>query len=205
MSVDSETLLRAAGLDWRFFAKDPPNTRWSGSRLESRARTRRQSSRTRCRTTPRMCWFVGRNLRERQIAFATLPFGSPSRANPSSEAHVGETPDFAGTPSGQAAPLDSRFRRPEFRPVKRTVRTAHEGNPSLGGQNPPPALLDEVERGGTVVITRHGRPIARLVPERTAARPKSTGRSTLSARSASAPARSRSPSCCRPPTRATNT
>ena len=28
-----------------------------------------------------------------------------------------------------------------------------------------PALLDEVERGETVVITRHGRRIARLVPE----------------------------------------
>ena len=26
-------------------------------------------------------------------------------------------------------------------------------------------LLDEVERGATLVITRHGRPIARLVPE----------------------------------------
>lgn len=26
-------------------------------------------------------------------------------------------------------------------------------------------VLDEVERGETVVITRHGRPIARLVPE----------------------------------------
>jgi len=26
-------------------------------------------------------------------------------------------------------------------------------------------LLDQVERGDTVVITRHGRPIARLVPE----------------------------------------
>jgi prevent-host-death family protein len=26
-------------------------------------------------------------------------------------------------------------------------------------------LLDEVERGETIVITRHGRPIARLVPE----------------------------------------
>jgi prevent-host-death family protein len=26
-------------------------------------------------------------------------------------------------------------------------------------------LLDEVERGATVIITRHGRPIARLVPE----------------------------------------
>ena len=28
-----------------------------------------------------------------------------------------------------------------------------------------PQLLDEVERGETLVITRHGRPIARLTPE----------------------------------------
>ncbi len=28
-----------------------------------------------------------------------------------------------------------------------------------------PQLLDEVERGETIIITRHGRPIARLVPE----------------------------------------
>lgn len=28
-----------------------------------------------------------------------------------------------------------------------------------------PALLDDVERGETLVITRHGRPIARLTPE----------------------------------------
>jgi prevent-host-death family protein len=28
-----------------------------------------------------------------------------------------------------------------------------------------PQILDAVERGETVVITRHGRPIARLVPE----------------------------------------
>jgi prevent-host-death family protein len=28
-----------------------------------------------------------------------------------------------------------------------------------------PQLLDDVERGETVVITRHGKPIARLVPE----------------------------------------
>jgi prevent-host-death family protein len=28
-----------------------------------------------------------------------------------------------------------------------------------------PQLLDEVERGETLVITRHGRPIARLVPD----------------------------------------
>lgn len=28
-----------------------------------------------------------------------------------------------------------------------------------------PRLLDEVERGETIVITRHGRPIARIIPE----------------------------------------
>jgi prevent-host-death family protein len=28
-----------------------------------------------------------------------------------------------------------------------------------------PQLLDDVERGETVIITRHGRPIARIVPE----------------------------------------
>ena len=28
------------------------------------------------------------------------------------------------------------------------------------------ALLDEVERGGEVIITRHGRPVARLSPPR---------------------------------------
>ena len=27
------------------------------------------------------------------------------------------------------------------------------------------SLLDEVERGQTIVITRHGKPIARIVPE----------------------------------------
>ena len=27
------------------------------------------------------------------------------------------------------------------------------------------SLLDEVERGETIVITRHGKPIARIVPE----------------------------------------
>jgi prevent-host-death family protein len=31
-------------------------------------------------------------------------------------------------------------------------------------------LLDEVERGETVVITRHGKPIARLVPDEQARR-----------------------------------
>jgi prevent-host-death family protein len=30
-----------------------------------------------------------------------------------------------------------------------------------------PQLLDDVERGETIVITRHGRPIARLVPDAT--------------------------------------
>lgn len=29
-----------------------------------------------------------------------------------------------------------------------------------------PSLLDEVERGESIVITRHGRAIARLIPER---------------------------------------
>jgi prevent-host-death family protein len=28
-----------------------------------------------------------------------------------------------------------------------------------------PRLLDEVERGETLIITRHGQPVARLVPE----------------------------------------
>jgi prevent-host-death family protein len=28
-----------------------------------------------------------------------------------------------------------------------------------------PQLLDEIERGESIIITRHGRPIARLVPE----------------------------------------
>ncbi len=31
-------------------------------------------------------------------------------------------------------------------------------------------LLDEVERGETVIITRHGKPIARLVPDEAARR-----------------------------------
>jgi len=28
-----------------------------------------------------------------------------------------------------------------------------------------PQLLDDVERGETIIITRHGRPIAQIVPE----------------------------------------
>ncbi|MDA8247563.1 MAG: type II toxin-antitoxin system prevent-host-death family antitoxin [Rhodospirillales bacterium] len=35
-----------------------------------------------------------------------------------------------------------------------------------------PELLDEVERGETVVITREGRPVARLVPERAPQQPR---------------------------------
>lgn len=35
------------------------------------------------------------------------------------------------------------------------------------------ALLDEVERGGEVVITRHGKPVARLVPNTAASDPQS--------------------------------
>lgn len=31
-----------------------------------------------------------------------------------------------------------------------------------------PSLLDDVERGETLVITRHGKPIARIVPEEAA-------------------------------------
>ena len=33
-----------------------------------------------------------------------------------------------------------------------------------------PALLNEVERGETIVITRHGRPVARLAPVEPAGR-----------------------------------
>ena len=37
--------------------------------------------------------------------------------------------------------------------------------PSSDAKTHLPQLLDEVERGTTIVITRHGRPVARLVPE----------------------------------------
>jgi prevent-host-death family protein len=40
-----------------------------------------------------------------------------------------------------------------------------------------PQLLDDVELWETIVITRHGRAIARLVPERICGKPKSTERS----------------------------
>lgn len=42
-----------------------------------------------------------------------------------------------------------------------------------------PQLLDEVERGEVILITRHGRPIARIVPE--AARRKDEIRATFAA------------------------
>lgn len=35
-----------------------------------------------------------------------------------------------------------------------------------------PRLLDEVERGGEITITRHGRPVARLVPAAAPADPE---------------------------------
>jgi prevent-host-death family protein len=35
-------------------------------------------------------------------------------------------------------------------------------------------LLDEVERGETVVITRHGKPVARLVPDSEARRARAS-------------------------------
>jgi prevent-host-death family protein len=37
-----------------------------------------------------------------------------------------------------------------------------------------PSLLDDVERGETLVITRHGKPIARLVPEEKSQREKTS-------------------------------
>jgi prevent-host-death family protein len=51
-----------------------------------------------------------------------------------------------------------------------------------------PQLLDDVERGETLIITRHGRPIARLVPERDRRREdveKAIARIALRRRSAS--------------------
>jgi prevent-host-death family protein len=36
-------------------------------------------------------------------------------------------------------------------------------------------LLDQVERGETIVITRHGKPIARLVPDEEARRARVAG------------------------------
>jgi prevent-host-death family protein len=43
---------------------------------------------------------------------------------------------------------------PQSREVQASVAKAHFAQ-----------LLDEVERGATIVILRHGRPIARIVPE----------------------------------------
>jgi prevent-host-death family protein len=50
------------------------------------------------------------------------------------------------------------FRRDDSAQMPREVQ-ASEAKTHL------PQLLDEVERGATIVITRHGRRIARLVPE----------------------------------------
>src|ERR1700680_3975663 len=50
------------------------------------------------------------------------------------------------------------FRRDDSGQLPREVQ-ASEAKTHL------PQLLDEVERGATIVITRHGRRIARLVPE----------------------------------------
>ena len=52
---------------------------------------------------------------------------------------------------GEGAPA---FQRGEVREVQASVAKTHFSQ-----------LLDEVERGQTIVILRHGRPIARLVPD----------------------------------------
>ena len=52
-----------------------------------------------------------------------------------------------------------------------------------------PQLLDEVERGETIVITRHGPPIARIAPETEAGRTRWTGRSPIYRNLASRPER----------------
>ncbi len=46
------------------------------------------------------------------------------------------------------------FASNEMREIKASEAKAHL-----------PSLLDDVERGETLVITRHGKPIARIVPE----------------------------------------
>jgi prevent-host-death family protein len=64
--------------------------------------------------------------------------------------------------------VDVLFWMPQIRPIDLTSQTvgnfvreiqASEAKARL------PSLLDAVERGETVIITRHGRPIARIVPE----------------------------------------
>jgi prevent-host-death family protein len=52
-----------------------------------------------------------------------------------------------------------------FRPIESTGQKAMREVQASEAKTHLPQLLDEVERGETVVITRHGRPIARLVPE----------------------------------------
>ena len=53
----------------------------------------------------------------------------------------------------QTNPID-QFRDVDMREVPASQAKTHL-----------PQLLDDVERGETIVITRHGRPIARIVPE----------------------------------------
>jgi prevent-host-death family protein len=49
---------------------------------------------------------------------------------------------------------EAAFQRGEAREVQASVAKTHFSQ-----------LLDEVERGATIVILRHGRPIARIVPD----------------------------------------
>jgi prevent-host-death family protein len=55
-----------------------------------------------------------------------------------------------------------------FRPVVSTSRKAFKTMREVQASEAKthlPQLLDDVERGETIIITRHGRPIARLVPD----------------------------------------
>jgi prevent-host-death family protein len=67
-------------------------------------------------------------------------------------------PDMACREAGACLCFDQSDRPVESDPTMREVQ-ASEAKTHL------PQLLDDVERGETIVITRHGRPIARLVPE----------------------------------------
>lgn len=63
-----------------------------------------------------------------------------------------------------------RRRRQGFREDAATFRSDESGQmprevQASEAKTHLPQLLDEVERGATIVITRHGRRIARLVPE----------------------------------------
>lgn len=56
-------------------------------------------------------------------------------------------------------------KRVNNRPVKTTGRNVMREIQASEAKTHLPRLLDAVERGESVVITRHGRAIARLVPE----------------------------------------